>query len=62
MIGFSFVLADFKNLRDKADAWPSVDLDDNVQRVRDVPPNGLVRYLDTTLQDARDEAGNPLGC
>jgi len=60
MIGFSFVLADFKNLRDKADAWPSVDLDDNVQRVGDAALNGAIRNLDAALQDTTGKASQPL--
>ena len=48
-IGVGVVAVDFENFRDKSSAWPSLDVDYDVERIGDVRLYRAVRQLDPAL-------------
>src|SRR5258708_27846716 len=60
-ISFCVVPANLKHLGDKAYTWSALDLNDDIQRIRNVCLNGAVRHLYAALQHASCEPRNALG-
>jgi len=61
MITFLGVTADLKHLRNESGPWTALDLDDDVERVRDIGFDSSVWHWDAALQDTRCESRNALG-
>jgi hypothetical protein len=51
--------SDFQDVGYKANPWPSLYLDDDVQGIGDIGLDREVRYLDATLKDAGREPRKP---
>ena len=54
------VTKNLKHFRNKARSWPALDLDDDVERVRDVRLDGPIGHLNTTLQHTSREPRDAL--
>src|SRR3989442_649062 len=59
-VGIGVVVVDFEHFGDKPAARPTLDLDDDIKRIRNVGLDGAVRNLDATLQNAARKARKPL--
>ena len=48
-VGVRVVAVDLENFGDEPPAWPSLDVDDNIERIRDVRFNRTVWQLNPAL-------------
>jgi len=59
-VSFRFISTNLKNFGNKSRPRPALDLNDDIQRVRDVRLDYSVWHLDATLQDTSREARDAL--
>ena len=61
-VGFRVVCPNLKHFGNKSNARPALDLDDDIEGIRDVGLDRQIWNFDAALQDACREARNALSC